>query len=159
MIPSLISPLEESEVPPPSRAAEYAAPATPVLETVFESPGYTVPEESAFTWIPGFVPVPEAVLVEEGGQMLLPEQPPPHTVPTSAVTPVVNLVIIEQFIPTMPPTPDDMRHDTSMESVRQTDRAKVFVVEATEGSTSTAMCQGAQDIGPDFDKGGTLQCV
>ena len=51
VMPSLISPLEESEVPPPSRAAEYAAPATPALETVFESPGYTVPEESAFTCI------------------------------------------------------------------------------------------------------------
>ena len=49
----------------------------------------------------------------------------------------------------MPPTPNDMTHDTSTESVRQTDRAKVFVVEAAEGSTSTAMCQGAQVIGPD----------
>ena len=66
VIPSMISPLEESEVPPPSRAAEYAAHATPALETVFESPVYTVPEESAFTWIPGFVPVSEAVLEEEG---------------------------------------------------------------------------------------------
>ena len=36
VMPSLISPLEEYEVPPPSRAAEYVAPATPVLETVFE---------------------------------------------------------------------------------------------------------------------------
>ena len=67
VIPSMISPLEESEVPPPSRAAEYAAPATPAVETVLESPGYTVPEELAFTWIPGFVPVSEAVLEEEGG--------------------------------------------------------------------------------------------
>ena len=49
VMPSLISPIEESEVPPPSKATEYAAPATPVLETVIESPGYTVPEESAFT--------------------------------------------------------------------------------------------------------------
>ena len=48
VMPSLISPLEESEVPPPSRAAEYAAPVTLVLEIVFESPGYTVPEESTF---------------------------------------------------------------------------------------------------------------
>ena len=56
---------------------------------MFESPGYTVPEESAFAWIPGFVPVPEAVVVEEGGQMLSPEQPPPHPVPASAATPVV----------------------------------------------------------------------
>ena len=108
----------------------------------------------AFTWIPGFVPVPEAVLVEEGGQTLPPEQPPPHSFPTSAATPVVNSVITEQLIPTMPPTPDDMTHDTSTESVRQTDRAKVFVVEAAEGSTSTAMCQGAQVIGPDLTREG-----
>ena len=152
MIPSMISPLEESEVPPPSRAAEYAAPATPALETVIESPGYTVPEESAFTWIPGFVPVCEAVLEEEGGQTLSPEQPPPLPVPTSAATPVVISVATEPFIPTMPPTPDDRRNDSSTGSVRQTDRAKVFVVEATEGSTSTAMCQGAQDIGPDLTR-------
>ena len=66
VMPSMIAPLEESEVTPPSRAAEYAAPATPALETVLESPGYTVPEESAFTWIPGFVPVSETVLEEEG---------------------------------------------------------------------------------------------
>ena len=43
VIPSMISPLEECEVPPPSRAAEYAAPATPTLETVLESPGYMSP--------------------------------------------------------------------------------------------------------------------
>ena len=154
VMPSLISPLEESEVPPPSRAAEYAAPATPALETVIESPGYTVPEESAFTWIPGFGPVPEAVVIEEGGQMMSPEQPPPHLVPASATTTVVNSVIIEQFIPTMPPTPDDMRHDTSTESVRQTGRAKVVVVEAAEGSTSTVMCQCDQDIGSDLTREG-----
>ena len=108
---------------------------------MFESPGYTVPEELAFTWIPGFVPVPEAVLVEEGGQTLSLEQPPPLPVPASAATPVVNSVITEQFIPTMPPTPDDMRHDISTESVRQTDRAKV-------------LCQGDQDIGPDLTREG-----
>ena len=39
VIPSLITPLEDLEVPPRSIAAEYAAPATPALETVLESPG------------------------------------------------------------------------------------------------------------------------
>ena len=34
VMPALISPIEESEVPPTLEAAEYAAPATPVLETV-----------------------------------------------------------------------------------------------------------------------------
>ena len=74
--------------------------------------------------------------------------------PASAATPVVNSAITEQFIPTMPPTPDDMKHKISTESVRQTDRAKVFVVEATEGSTSTVMCQGDQDIVPDLTREG-----
>ena len=104
VIPSMISPLEESEVPPPSRAAEYAAPATPAFETVLESPGYTVPEESRFTWIPGFVPVSEAVLEEEGGYLLSLEEPPPLPVPTSATTPAVISVITEPVIPMMPPT-------------------------------------------------------
>ena len=30
----------------------------------------------------------------------------------------------------------------------------MFVVEATEGSTSSAMCQGAQDVGPDLTRDG-----
>ena len=59
VIPSLITPLEDVEVPLCSMAAEYAAPATPAHKTVLESPGYMVPEESGFTWIPVFVPVSE----------------------------------------------------------------------------------------------------
>ena len=41
----------------------------PSMIYVLESPGYTVPEESGFTWIPGFVPVSEAVLEEGGGDI------------------------------------------------------------------------------------------
>ena len=119
---------------------------------MLESPGDTVPEESALTWISGFVPVSETVLEEEGRQTLSPAQPPLLPVPTSAATPVVMSVATEPLTPIMPPTPEDRRNNSSTGSVRQTDRAKVFVVEATEGSTSTAMCQGAQDIG-------TLRCV
>ena len=134
--------------------AEYAAPATPVLETVIESPGYTVPEELTFTWVPGYMLVPEAVAVDEGGQTLSPEHPPPNTVPASAATPVVNSVTLEQFIPTMPSSPEDMGQVASMDSVRQTVRAKVFVVEAAEGSPSTVRCQDDQDIGPDLTREG-----
>ena len=154
VIAAIITPLEDSEVPPPSRAAEYAAPATPDFETVVESPGYTVPEESGFTWIPGFVPVSETVLEEEGGYLLSLEDPPPHPVPTSAVTPAVNSVTTEPVIPMMPPTLDDKRNESGTGSVRQTDRAKVFVVESIEGSTSSPLCQDAQDIGPDLTREG-----
>ena len=34
MIPSIITLIEELDVQPPSRAAEYAAPATPAFENV-----------------------------------------------------------------------------------------------------------------------------
>ena len=108
VMPALISSIEESEMPPSSEAVEYAAPATPVLATVIESPGYSIPEELTFTWVPEYVPVPEAVAVDEGGQTLSPEHPPPNTVPASAATPVVNSVTLEQFIPTMPSPPEDM---------------------------------------------------
>ena len=121
VLPSLITPLENSEVPPPpSRAAEYAAPVTPALE-------------SGFTWIPGFVPVSETVLDEEGGYLRSLEEPLPLPVPTSVATPAVISVITEPVI--------RVRYESGTGSVRQTDRAKVFVVESTEGSTSSAICQ------------------
>ena len=63
-------------------------------------------------------------------------------------------MITEPVIPMMPPTPDDKRNESGTGSVRQTDRAKVFVVESTQGSTSSAICQDAQDIGPDLTREG-----
>ena len=54
----------------------------------------------------------------------------------------------------MPPTPDDKRNESGTGNIRQTDRAKVFVVESTEGSTSSPRCQDAQDIGPDLTREG-----
>ena len=44
VLPSLVSPLQEVEEPSPLHASKYAAPAVPVLETILESPEYTVPE-------------------------------------------------------------------------------------------------------------------
>ena len=42
VMPALISPIE----------AGYAAPATPVVETVIESPEYAVPEKLTYSWVP-----------------------------------------------------------------------------------------------------------
>ena len=139
---------------PPSRAAEYAAPATPACEIVVESPGYTVPEDSGLAWIPGFVPVSETILEEEGGHWLSLKDPPPLPVPTSAVTPVAVPVTEEPAVPTMPPTPDDRRYKSGTGSVRHADRAQVFVVESIKGSTSSPLCQDAEDIGPDLAREG-----
>ena len=107
-------------MPPSSEAAGYAAPPTPVVATVIESPGCSVPEDLTFTWVPEYVPVPEAVAADEGGQMRSPEYPPPNTVPASAVAPVVNSVTLERFIPTMPSPTEDIGEVASTKSVRQT---------------------------------------
>ena len=154
VIPSIITPIEELEVQPPSTAAEYAAPATPAFENVVESPGYTVPEDSGLTWIQGFAPVSETMLDKEDGHWLSMKDPPPLPVPSLTATPVVVPVAEGQAAPTMPPTPDDTRIKSDTGGVRQADRAQVFVVESTAGSTSTPLCQATKDISPDLTREG-----
>ena len=139
---------------PPLRAAEYAAPATPAFENVVESPGYTVPEDSGLAWIQGFAPVSETVLDEEGGHWLSLKDPPPRPVPASAATPVVVPITEGPAVPTMPPTSDDTRFKPGTRGVRQVDRAQVFRVESTAGSTSSPLYQAMEDISPDLTREG-----
>ena len=127
VLPSLISPLQDVEVPPCSYAADYAAPAMPAFETVLESP---VPEESGVTWIPGFVPVSEVVREEEGSCLRLLEEP----LPPKAVTATTAPLATDLILPTVPPTPDENVTVPVTEGARKTERAQVFVVEGTEGS-------------------------
>ena len=151
-MPALISPIKESDVPPTSEAPEYAAPETPVLETVIESPGYTVPGELTIRWVPGYMPVPGATTVSEEGQMLSTEHPPPKTFPASAATPVVTSKSMDQFLPSSPP--EDMVSVAETEIVRETDKTEVFVVDTAEESPSTVMCHGDRDSGPDLTREG-----
>ena len=154
VMPALISPIEESEVPPTSEAAEYAAPEAPVLETVIESPGYEVLGELTSSWVPGYVPVPGVTTVSEEGQMLSTGHPPHKTFPASAATPVVTPDSMDQFLPTMPSPPEDIMPVAETESVRETDKTEVFVVDTAEGSASTVMCQVDRDCGPDLTREG-----
>ena len=85
VLPSLVAPLQEVEVPPCANAADYVAPAAPALETVLESPGYTVPEDSGCSWLPGFVPVADVVSADEGGYLRSLREPlPPQAVTTTS---------------------------------------------------------------------------
>ena len=154
VMPPLISPIEECEVPPSSEAAGYAAPATPALATVIESPGYSVPEDVTFTWVPEYVPVPETFAVDEERQTRSPEHLSPNTVSASVVIPVVNTVTLEQCSAPTPAATEDRGDVISTKSVRQTERAQVFLVEATNGSLSSVSCQDNQDIGPDLTREG-----
>ena len=98
--------------------------------------------------------VPEVVAVDAGGQTRSPEHPPPNTVPASAVAPVVNPVTLEQFVSPIPSATEDIGEVANRKSVRQPERVKVFVVEATDGPPSSGRCQGDEDIGPDLKREG-----
>ena len=125
VIPSLITPLQDVEVPLCSMAAEYAASSTPAHETVLESPGYTVPEESAFTWIPGFVPVSEVVL-EERGYLRSLEEPLTSPVTTPVVTTDVSSGLTEPILPVVPQTPGDKTTVSDTESALKTERVPLI---------------------------------
>ena len=133
MLPSLVSPLQEVEVPPCADASDYAAPAVPELETVLESPGYTVPEELGCSWRPEFAPVPEVVCADEGGYLRSLQEPlTPQTV-GSTVAPTVSDV-------TPPMVPLIL--------------VQTAVSPATKGSPSATECVATNDAGPDLSREG-----
>ena len=82
VLPSLVSPLQEVEVPPCANAGDYTAPAVRELETVLESPGYTVPEELGCV-----------VSADEGGYLRSLQEPLPPQTGRSTVAPTVADVI------------------------------------------------------------------
>ena len=133
VLPSLVSPLQEVEVPPCANAADYAAPAAPALESVLESPGYTVPGESGCSWIPGFVPVSEVVSADEGGYLRSLLEP----LPPQAVTTTIAPMVADLTPPTVPLNPDE-----------------TVTVPVTKGSPSSAKCVVTNDVGPDLSREG-----
>ena len=133
VLPSLVSPLQEVVVPPCANAADYSAPAAPVLETVLESPGYTVSEELGCSGMPEFVPVSEVVSADEGGYLRSLQEPLlPQTV-TSTIAPMVA----DLTPPTVP-----------------LNSGKTMTEPLTEGSPSSAKCVVTNDVGPDLSREG-----
>ena len=133
VLPSLVSPLQEVEVPPCANAADYAAPAAPALETVLESPGYTVPEELGCSWMPEFVPVSEVVSADEGGYLRSLQEPLPPQAVTSPIAPRVADITP----PTVP-----------------LNSGETVTAPVTKGSPTSAKCVVMNDVGPDLSREG-----
>ena len=133
VLPSLVSPLQEVEVSSCANAADYAAPAVPTVETVLESPGYTVPEELGCSWMPEFVPGSEVVNADEGGYLWSLQEP----LPPLAVTPPIAPMVAEINPPSGPLN--------SCETVRTL---------VTKGSPASAECVVTDDAGPDLSREG-----
>ena len=120
----------------------YAAPATPAFETVLESPGYTVPEDEErgyFRSSRGTTSTSGSDVARDTGCHFGDDS-------ASYTDDAARLRTIRGTRPV---------REVSDKRIGQ----KVFVVESTEGSTLSAICQDAPDVGPDLTKGGTLRCV
>ena len=133
VLPSLVSPLQEVEVPPCANAADYAAPAGASVRDCLGVAGYTVPEESGCSWIPGFVPVSEVVSADEGGYLRSLQEP----LPPQAMTTIIAPMVADLTPPTVPLNPGE-----------------TVTVPVTKGSPSSAKCVVTNDVGPDLSREG-----
>ena len=59
VMPTMVSPIEDSVVIETTEVAEYATPEVPTIETVTESPEFAVPQESGIvtSWLPRYAPI------------------------------------------------------------------------------------------------------
>ena len=154
VMPTMILPIEDSVVSPTTEVAEYATPEILTVETVTESPGYAVPEESAImtSWVPRYSPVSMTSTVGGEARPMSTVQPSPYLPPVMAAPPAGCTETLDQFLPNMPlgessqyPGQEDMTGEPETE---------VFIVEASTESPS-AMGRQADQVGsPDLSREG-----
>ena len=92
VLPSLVTPLLEVETSECATVADYAPPAVPPVESVLESPGYTVPEDLGCSWMPDFVPGSDVTNTDEGGFLQSLREPLPPLTETPPTTPMVAVI-------------------------------------------------------------------
>ena len=74
--------------------------------------------------------------------------------PPQAVTTTMAPLATDLILPTVSPTPDENVTVPVTEGARKTEWAQVFVVEGTEGSSSSAVCADTNGVGPDLSREG-----
>ena len=92
MLPSLVTPLLEVEASECATVADYTPPAVPPVESVLESPEYTVLEDLGSSWMPDFVPCSDVTNTDEGGFLQSLREPLPPLTRTPPTTPMVAVI-------------------------------------------------------------------
>ena len=90
VLPSLVTPLVDSETSDCATVADYAPPAVPPVESVLNLPSCSVPEDLGCSWIPEFVPESEADNTDEGGFLQLLREPLAPLTVTPPTSPMVT---------------------------------------------------------------------
>ena len=152
----MILPIEDSLVSPSTEVAEYASPEIPTVETVTESPGYAVPEESALrtSWVPRYSPVSMTSTVGGEDRPMSTVQPSPYLPPVMAAPPAGCTETLDQYLPNMPSPLGESSQYPGQEDMTGKPETEVFVVEASTESPSAMGRQADQVGGPDLSREG-----
>ena len=155
----LVSPIEDSVVIETTEVAEYAAPEAPTIETVTESPGFSVPQESGIVtgWVPRYSPISMTSSVGGEARPMSTVQSSPYIPAVMAAPPPSCTETLDQFLPNLPsplgvPSQSPGREDTTKEP-----ETEVFVVEASTESPSAMGRQADQVGGSDFSREGPFE--
>ena len=133
VMPTMVSPIEDSVVIETTEIAEYAAPEVPTIETVTESPGLALPQESRIvtSWVPRYSPI--SMMSSVGG-----EARPMSTVQSSSYLSLVMAApppscteTLDQFLPIVPWPLGEPSQSPGREDTTKKHETEVFVVEAS----------------------------
>ena len=141
VMPTMVSPIGDSVVIETTEIAEYAAPEVPTIETLTESPGLALPQESEIvtSWVPRYSPISMTSSVGREARPMSTVQSSPYLPMVMAVPPPSCTETLDQFLPIVPsplgePSQSPGRKDTTKEP-----ETEVFVVEASTESPSARM--------------------
>ena len=155
VMPTMISPIEDSIVSPTTEVAEYAAPEIPTVEIVTESPGYAVPEDSEImtSWVPRYSPVAMTPTVGGEARPTSTGEPSPYLPPVMAAPLAGCTETLDRFLPNMPSPLGESSQYPGQEETGEPE-TEVFVVEAPTESLPAIGRQADQVGGPDGSREG-----
>ena len=120
VMPTMVSPIEDSVVTETTEVAEYAAPEVSTIETVTESPGFAVPQESGIvtSWVTRYSLISMTSSVGGEARPMSTVQSSPYLPPVMAAPPPSCTETWDQFLPNMPsplgePSQSPGREDTT----------------------------------------------
>ena len=156
VMPTMISPIEDSIVSPTTEVADYATLEIPTVEIVTESPGYAVPEDSEImtSWVPKYSPASMTSTVGWEARPTSTGQPSPYSPPVSAAPPAGCTKTLDGFLPNMPSPLGESSQNTGQDEMTGEPETEVFVVEASTESFPAIGRQTDQVGVPDVSREG-----
>ena len=104
VMPTMVSPIDDLVVIETTEIAEYATPEVPTIETVMESPGLALPQESRIvtSWVPRYSPISMTSSVGGEARLMSTVQSSPYLPTVMAAPPPSCTETLDQFLPIEP---------------------------------------------------------